>query len=110
MKRLNEIEAIEDAIKQEAALLYISAPNCNVCEALKPKIRSLFERRFPKITLYEANIAHTPELAGRFNIMSAPAILLFFDGKEFAREGRNISIDLFEQKVAKIYQLYFDGT
>ena len=109
MKRLDNIEAIEDAITRGAALLYVSAPRCNVCEVLKPKIEALFDRKFPQVDLYETDISKVPQLAGRFNIMSAPAILLFFDGKEFAREGRNVSLELFERKVEKIYRLYFEG-
>ena len=107
MKELKSIEALEEAIATDAALLYVSAPNCNVCDALKPKVEALFTKSFPKVKLFEANIADVPELAGRLQIMSAPAIVLFFDGKEFAREGRNVSLELFAQKVAKIYDLYF---
>ena len=109
MTKLSNIDQIDEAVSKEAALLYVSAPRCNVCDALKPKIKSLFQERFPKVALYEADVAQIPQLAGRFNIMSAPAILLFFDGKEFAREGRNISLELFAQKVEKIYSLYFEG-
>ncbi len=107
MQKVTTMEQIDAILGKDAALLYVSAPNCNVCEALKPKVEALFTDRFPKVRLYEANIAHLPELGGRFNIFSAPAILLFFEGKEFAREGRNISLELFAQKIQKVYELYF---
>ncbi len=107
MQKVTTMEQIDEALGKDATLLYVSAPNCNVCDALKPKVETLFTDRFPKVELYEANIAHLPELGGRFNIFSAPAILLFFEGKEFAREGRNISLELFAQKIQKVYDLYF---
>jgi thioredoxin-like negative regulator of GroEL len=107
MRKLNSIEAIEKEIESGAKLLYVSAPNCNVCDALKIKVKALFGRDFPKIELLEANIAEVPEIAGRFNIFSAPAMLIFFDGQEFVREGRNVSLELLAQKLQKIYEVYF---
>jgi len=107
MKRLENIAQIKESLQKEALLLYITAPGCSVCKALKPKIKELFTKEFPKIALFEADITDIPELKGEFNIFSIPTILLFFDGKEFAREGRNVSLALFSQKVAKIYELYY---
>ena len=107
MRKLNSIEAIEEEIKEGAKLLYISAPNCNVCDALKVKVQALFSRDFPKIELLEANVAEVPQITGRFNIFSAPAMLIFFDGQEFVREGRNVSLELLRGKLQKIYEVYF---
>ncbi len=107
MRTLTSIEAIEQEIASGAKLLYISAPNCNVCDALKVKVKTLFSDQFPKIELLEANVAEVPQIAARFNIFSAPAILVFFDGQEFIREGRNVSLELLAGKLEKIYNVYF---
>ncbi len=108
MQKMYALQEIEESLRQTPALLlYVSAPNCNVCDALKPKVDELFAKRFPKIVRKEANIADIPELGARFNIFSAPAMLIFFDGKEFAREGRNVSLELLAERIAKIYELYF---
>ncbi|BCD67759.1 co-chaperone YbbN [Nitratiruptor sp. YY09-18] len=108
MIELKSIAEVEAALQQnEGMLLYVSAPNCNVCVTLRPKIEELFQSAFPKIKLFKTDIAKVPELAGRFNILSAPAILLFFDGKEFLREGRNVSLELLAQRVQKVYDLYY---
>jgi len=109
MQKLSNLKDLEEAISSnEAILLYVSVPNCNVCDALKPKIEELFSKNFPKIALFEINSADVPEVGGRFNIFSAPSILVFFDGKEFARVGRNISLSAFKSKIEKIYNLYFE--
>ena len=107
MKSLENIKDIEKAISNEAVLLYITAPNCNVCEALKSKIKELFKSNFPKVLLYEADIAKVPEISSRFNIFSAPLMMLFFDGQEFVREGRNVSLSILKERVEKVYNLYF---
>ncbi len=108
MREVHELERILQTIQEsDAVLLYISAPNCNVCDALKPKVEELFSKNFPKIVQMSANIADIPQLAAHFQIFSAPAILIFFDGKEFAREGRNVSLEQLQRRVEKIYNLYF---
>ncbi|WP_187647078.1 thioredoxin family protein [Nitrosophilus labii] len=108
MKKLENLQDIEKEILQnDAVLLYVSAPNCNVCEVLKPKIEELFSKEFPKVVLFETNIADVSEVGSKFNIFSAPAILIFFDNKEFARVGRNVSLTLLKDKIEKIYNLYF---
>ncbi len=109
MKKLTDIEEIRTNIAEnDAVLLYISAPNCSVCDALRPKIDAFFAEHYPKVVRIQANIAQTPELGAEFQILSAPAILLFFDGKEFLREGRNVSLQQMAQRVDKIYNLYFE--
>jgi len=102
------VETIEEKIAKGAVLLYVTTPKCKVCKALWPKVKQLFETNFPKVELIYHNLETTPQLASRFNIMSAPVILLFFDGKEFLREGRNVSLTLLKERVEKIYNLYFE--
>ncbi len=108
MQTLNTIEEIESFIKTNpASLLYVSAPNCNVCDVLKEKVKKEFSNRFPKIKMAEVDSSKVPQVSSKFNIFSAPTFLIFFDGKEFAREGRNVSLTLLSRKMEKIYDLYF---
>jgi len=107
MDKISDIKELENVLSSKASLLYITAPNCNVCDALKIKIKELFSKDFPKIELFEIDSSKVPQIAGRFNIFSAPTILIFFEGKEFCREGRNVSISHLKEKIKKIYDLYF---
>ncbi|MRJ03228.1 MAG: thioredoxin family protein [Epsilonproteobacteria bacterium] len=108
MRQVTSLHELQESLERGGGvLLYISAPNCAVCDALKVKVEELFSSQFPKMELIEANIAHIPELGGRFTIFSAPALLIFFDGQEFLREGRNVSLELLAQRLEKIYTLYF---
>ena len=47
------------------------------------------------------------ELASYFNIFSSPTILVFFEGKEFKRYGRNISLDIFNSELKRLYEMVF---
>lgn len=100
-------QAAQTAIQQEKlVLLYLSMPNCSVCHAVKPRVATLFhDADFPVLHL---DAADYPEVAGTFQVMTAPAILVFFQGKEVHRQARFID---FRKLVTTIedYQA-FDST
>ena len=94
--------------QEQAALLYFTSPECNVCKVLKPKIKELVDTKFPKLSLRFINVLEEPELAGQYQIFTVPVLLIFFEGKEFFRKARNISIFELEKEIARPYSLLFD--
>lgn len=60
--------------------------------------------KYPNIALGHVNVDTVEEIVGRFNIFTAPVLLLFVNGKEYIREARIVHMDLFEQKIDKIYE------
>ncbi len=102
-KSLDEVKRVIDS--ELGVLLYFSTPTCNVCHALKPKIVKEFDKNFPLIKKVFVDSSITPEIAAYFNVFSVPTILLFLDKKEFAREGRNISVPLFVDRVKRVYEI-----
>ena len=102
-KSLDEVKRVIDS--ELGVLLYFSTPTCNVCHALKPKLVKEFDKNFPLIKKVFVDSSITPEIAAYFNVFSVPTILLFLDKKEFAREGRNISVPLFVDRVKRVYEI-----
>ena len=50
----NNIEEIEKTIKEnQAVMIYFSAPTCNVCHALKPKLLDAIESNFGEPLTWE---------------------------------------------------------
>jgi len=97
---------VEELIRDElGVLLYFSTPTCNVCKALKPKIVEEFEKNFPLIKLVFVDSTVLPEVSASFQVFSVPTMILFLDRKEFAREGRNVSVPAFVQKVSRVYEI-----
>ena len=86
-------------------MLYFSTPECNVCKALKPKISDAFAERFPKIAQRFVDATDTPDIAAAFQVFSVPTILVFLEGREFARGSRNISVAQFVQQIERPYRL-----
>ncbi len=103
------IEALQELIREEiGVLVYFSTPTCNVCHALKPKISQEFEENFPKIKQVFIDSSLTPEIPAHFNIFSVPTILVFLDGKEFARESRNVSVPVLVNNIQRVYKILLD--
>ena len=98
------IETIEKRVKTELAVgLYFSAPTCNVCHALKPKLLTAFDANFSQLNVISIDISETPEIASHFGVFSIPTLLVYLDGKEFLRKSRHMSVD---QVVAEIKRPY----
>lgn len=67
-------------------LLFVKTDNCSVCEGLLPQVSALEEEyAFP---FYAVNAAQVPELAGQLSLFTAPVVILFREGREFARFAR----------------------
>lgn len=79
-------------------LLYISTPTCSVCHAVKPKI----EQALKDLPMFNLDAHESPEVAGAYQALTAPVVLLFFEGKEVHRQARFIDIP----KLAKFVQNY----
>ncbi len=103
VKSLDEVKRLIDS--ELGVLLYFSTPTCNVCHALKPKIIEEFDKNFPLIKKVFVDSSELPEIGVNYNVFSVPTMLLFLDKKEFVREGRNVSVPVFVDKVKRVYSI-----
>ncbi len=102
-KELTSLQDIENLISNnELAFLYITMPNCSVCHGLQPQIERILAN-FPKIAAYKVDASKVTEIAGRFNVFTAPVLLLFVNGKEYIREARFVQTELLQNKITRIY-------
>jgi len=100
------IEAIEQRLNTELAVaLYFSAPTCNVCHALKPKLMEAFEMNFAAMQIISIDISETPDIAADFSVFAIPTLLVYLDGKEFLRKSRHMSVDLVVQEIKRPYDM-----
>ena len=91
-----------------AVILYFTADHCNVCKVLKPAIREMIADQFPKMVFKEINTVEFPDLAAKYQAFSIPLILVFFDGREFFRKGRAMSVKELAADISRPYQMLFD--
>jgi len=101
-------ESLEEVInREEASLVYFSSQSCNVCKVLKPKVAELLESSYPAMKMYYVDIEKSPVVSGQNRVFSIPTILIFVQGKEFARFSRNFSIGELEQQIERFYPHIF---
>lgn len=103
------LEELQNTIKSEmGVLLYFSGEHCNVCHALRPKFKALFDAKFPEIKQIFLDSEEYREIALEYQVLSLPTILVFLDGREFIREGRTVSMQQLEEQLARPYAMMFD--
>jgi len=66
----------DDAIARGPIVVDFWAPWCRPCRALEPVLEQLEEH----VDIGRLNIDDHPELAGRYEILSIPTVMLFADG------------------------------
>ncbi len=88
MIEINSKEEILDILKNsKAVMLYFGATNCSVCQVLRPKVEMNISLNFSKMKQYYIN--------SNQNL------------KEFKRYGRNISLDIFNSELKRLYEMVF---
>lgn len=98
------LETLQQSIREEVGvLIYFSGENCNVCHALRPKFKELFDKEFPKLKQYYIDAHVYAEISAHFQVFSVPTMLVFMDNKEFIREGRTVSLYQLKEKLARPY-------
>jgi thioredoxin-like negative regulator of GroEL len=103
---MNTIEKIQKTIKDNlAVMLYFSAPTCNVCHALKPKLFEAIEKNFKEFTIVSIDTSVDQDIAAHYSVFAIPTVLVFLDGKEFLRKSRHMSVDEVVREIQRPYDI-----
>ncbi len=109
MVEINDLALLRERIETEkGVLLYFSNDACSVCKVLKPKVSGLLKEWFPRVRTHYVDTERSPLLAGQHSVFTIPTILIFFEGKEYIRLSRNISMHQLEASIARPYSLVFE--
>ena len=102
------LETLEGMIQKKAAVgVYFSAPTCNVCHALKPKLFEALESNFPQMEIVSIDVSLEQEIAANFNVFAIPTLLVFLDGREFLRKTRHMSVEEVVRQIQRPYEIMF---
>jgi thioredoxin 1 len=103
---MQTIEVINKSIKENpAVMLYFSAPTCNVCHALKPKLLEAIENNFKEFKIVSIDTSVEQEVAAHFSVFAIPTVLVFLDGREFLRKSRHMSVDEVVRDIERPYAM-----
>jgi thioredoxin-like negative regulator of GroEL len=103
------LEDLQNIIRTEVGvLLYFSGENCNVCHALRPKFKELFNSKFGQIKQIYLDAHDNPQISAHYRVFTVPTMLVFLDGREFVREGRSVSMYKLEENLQRPYSIMTD--
>lgn len=103
MQTKEDIQKIVDG--NDAVVLYFSAPACNVCHALKPKLIEALNTNFSDFKFISIDVSKEQETAAHFEVFSIPATIVFLGSKEFVRKSRNMSVDALIEEIRRPYEI-----
>jgi thioredoxin-like negative regulator of GroEL len=103
---MQTVENIQNIIKENlAVMLYFSAPTCNVCHALKPKLLEAIDANFDKFEIVSIDTSIEQEVAAHFSVFAIPTVLVFLDGREFLRKSRHMSVGEVVNEIKRPYEI-----
>lgn len=100
-------EEIMHALSHPAALLYFYHDECPPCRTLRPKVEQFLTTRFPEMQLVLVNGLSLVATAMQWQVYSFPTMIGFFEGKEYFRKSKFVSLIELEQAIDRPYQLLF---
>ena len=107
MNKLHNDNEIVNLIKSNSmAVIYFNGSTCGACEVIKLKIEDIL-KKFPNIKSGEIDAEKYLDLAAEYNIFSVPVFLLYIEGKESIRLGRNVDLLELEASIERYYEMLF---
>lgn len=106
---MDETTALKNRIEKEKALMvYFYNNDCAPCISLRPKVNNLMVNSFPEMKLIFVDSMIYPEIPAAFGVCANPAILLFFEGKEYQRFSKFVSMIELEETIRRFYNMLFE--
>lgn len=107
MLKINTNEEIKTIISDnEMVILYFSNQACGACEIIRSKVQNILVQ-YSKVKLIEIDGEEQIELAALNNVFSFPLLILYVDGKEVIRVGRNVNLLELEATINRYYDMLF---
>ncbi|MBO0451221.1 thioredoxin family protein [Candidatus Enterococcus murrayae] len=98
---MKNLSTVQKALTEETNnVVFISSESCSICHVDEPKARKLAEDY--NISFHHMDIMHEPRLAGFFEVLTVPAVLVYHDGKEIARQARFIDFKSLEKLLQQL--------
>lgn len=103
-----KVSVVQEKISShKASAMYFYGDNCNVCLTLRPKIYDLIKKEFPMIKIFQVNAEVESQICAQFSVFTIPVLIVYFEGKEFKRYGRFLSLQEMQEEISRIYHMIF---
>lgn len=99
---------MKDFIKNnKIAIIYFSGNECFACEVIKDKLYKIISP-YKEVKIMEINALEEKELSAQLNVFTLPLAILYIDGKENSRYGRNVNIFEVKSLIDRFYNLIYN--
>ncbi len=104
-QKITDFEQLETILQEDSQfhLLYMTQPDCGVCDVVRPRVEEMLSRH-PEINGYYIDLSSDPKIGGQYSVFTVPALLLFRDRRELFREARYIVLDVIEPQLERIVE------
>lgn len=100
-----EAEQLREVVDSEPmSIVYFSNQTCGACEVIRNRIGVILGS-YPKVKIHDLVGEVESRTAAAFDVYSYPLLILFVEGKETIRVGRNIDFLSFEKSLDRYYQM-----
>lgn len=108
MQCLTSMEELDKEVLENPMLLaYSSGGKCSLCTVLRGKVKIMMHK-YPKMKAVEIDGDKHPEITSQLSIFTLPAIVIYVNGKEALREARNISLEILDEQIERLYELLYN--
>lgn len=81
VRKVNEQEFENEAMKAAAAVVDFSATWCGPCRMMAPVLEEVSEKLGDKVSFYNVDVDEAPALAARYGIQAIPCLVILKNGK-----------------------------
>jgi len=105
IQTLAELKSLSE--NEKGLLIYFYSDRCAPCVSLRPKVAEMVAEDFTGMKMVLVNSEKMPEIPANFGVFANPSIIVFFEGREFRRYSKYISINELGGDIDRIYQMVF---
>lgn len=107
----NEITSLAElqslAEDEKGLVIYFYSDRCAPCISLRPKVSEMVTEDFKGMNLVFVNSEKYPDIPAYYGVFANPGIIVFFEGREFRRYSKYISINELGGDISRIYKMVF---
>jgi len=85
------------------ALLMAGAPECGICQVLKPKLPVSLATAYPRLAMGYLDVGRRPQEAAQWMLYRLPTLILFVEGRESFRWAGSFSVSAVAEAIARPY-------
>ena len=84
---------------------FFEGKDCSVCHAVKPKLKTMINARFPDIPMEIIATDEHPEIAAQAMVFTVPVVQILLDDRELHRFARGFSVHQVETALGRLVAL-----